>query len=123
MKRFNSIGKPPKLRYRPGQFFKHNKTNQLYCCLFAFRLKDTPHIWYFLLEERINMGDPSTPLSIMCALSSVDTHWENRIQYQPFDSEYDACVFLRDYAYGDRWSVSNQNLINNFELVSSGEVY
>ena len=61
-KRKGTIGKPPKLRGRPGQFFR-DKNDQIYCCIMIYRLKEAPHIWIYVLEEREHTNNPSTELS------------------------------------------------------------
>ena len=131
--RKNSVGKPPKLRARPGEIYKKkgrrkktDKDHPFWCVKFAFRLRDDPSVWLFVMEERASLEPPDTPLSILC--NRVDRS-EGRqapkpVEVKPFRSGYDAMHHFSegDYAHGDRITITTQELLNQFELVSSGTV-
>lgn len=112
--------KPPKLRFKPGQFFRNK--DQLYCCLLAFRTVDDPSTWKFILEERHDLSNPSTVWSTICETMGKYKSVANRVHYPPIKDSYSAYeLIINDYAHGDREVVTNKTLMT-YELVSSGEV-
>lgn len=57
-----SVGKPPKMRYKVGTYVK-NKVGALFFIKIAYRKRDNPNEWIYVLEEREKVGDPSTDMS------------------------------------------------------------
>jgi len=45
-----TTGKPPKLRFRPGDVVKHGGVDHVVIC--AYRVKAEPHEWYYQIEEQ-----------------------------------------------------------------------
>ena len=122
MGRTKGASKPPKLRFRPGEFVREKKTGQLFCIIFAYRLVDEPSIWRFKLEEREDLGDPSTFLSLYCAEMAGEIPMNERIKWQPVYLGDVMQIDPRDYCHGDRETATTKRLLNDFEVVSSGEV-
>lgn len=91
------VGKPPRLRFRPGDLFRKNGKGQLYCCVACFRLKERPQEWFFILQKE--SAGPAT-------LNPKD-----RIQYAPFRSHLHATEFFGDCG---GIIVGNKKLINKF---------
>jgi len=121
--RQGKVGKPPKLRFHPGEYFKEKKTDNIYVCVFAFRLEDDPSIWYFNLEERTDFKEPVTSMSQICSAISPSIQWKDRIQYKPFRNSLDTFGFCNDYHHGDGLiAVSTKRMLNDFIKISSGEI-
>lgn len=113
--------KPPKLRAKLGEFYR-DKEGKLYCVVRAFRLKKNPHVWIYTLEERKDLSNPVTPLSIMCE-AVVGRKLESLyIVWDPCDEAEAIRLHHDDYIHGDRQCVDNKRLLNEFKLVSSGIV-
>ena len=121
--------KPPKLRFKPGTFVCQKDKPQLYCIRIAYRLMEDPRVWHYSLEERDSLGSPHT----------IETHALAAIAGPDAAQQFDACPTLwvplhssmdvsqheqcRDiYHYGSGIHATAQDLINNYEIVSSGEV-
>jgi len=117
--------KPPKLRFRPGQFFRLKETiapgkekGQLYCVVQVYRTTDSPHVWLFSLEERSLVGHVSTAMSAMCeavvgGFLSPDS--SERITWQPVRGGMLPSMGDRDYGHGDRIIATNQEMLGKFE--------
>jgi len=131
MERNHGASKPPKLRFRPGQFFRLKKSRgpgyevgQLYCIVWIYRLVAEPNIWKFVLEERSSLHPPGTELSVMCLEISGEVPFDERIKWQPvFPNDSPAGrIDPRDYCHGDRALATTQQLLNDYELLSDGEI-
>jgi len=115
-------GKPPKLRYRPGQFIEVE--NQLFEIIFAYRLVSEPFEWIFCLEERksfrsIEPGDKIGEIAEAMGCGAETP----RIVYEMFRDSMDAHQYFWDIpANGNRQDFTNKNLIQKGKLVSSGEI-
>lgn len=96
------VGKPPRLRFRPGDLFREKRTNQLYRCEFCYRLKERPKEWFFILQK-----ESSAPLT---------TSNQDSIQYAPFRSQEHAIEFFGDCGGS---IVTNKKLLNEFNRVES----
>jgi len=110
--------KPPKLRFRPGEYVRSKEDNQLYEIMWCFRFVDDPSVWVFTLEERRFVGDCPNPNFVrLCEnLSNSDVPKNSdRILWQPIyrNTNFDA----NDYFHGDRVAVINKKMLNKFERV------
>jgi hypothetical protein len=117
----NGPGKPPKLRWKPGSFLRVR--GKLYEIMYAYRVQDEPQEWRFSLEERKALSSAPTDAlgQIFNALGAGST--TPRIVYEVFRDGYAAHQFFSDIPLNaDRWEVGNKFLLQNGELVSSGEV-
>jgi hypothetical protein len=128
MGRTKGATKPPKLRFRPGQFFRLKRSRgpgyevgQLYCCVWIYRTVEEPNIWKFVLEERKGLSSPSTTLSTMCAAVAGEVPFEERIKWQPIYRHEAMDLDPRDYCHGDRTLALTKDLLNDYDLVSDGE--
>lgn len=110
--------KPPKLRFRPGQFFR-NKSGELLCIVFAYLRVETPGIWHFVLESRKDTGDPSSELSrALEAYSLGSTKVDSKICYRPLRlGEIDSFT-SQGYAFGDREHATTQQLLRDYKEIS-----
>lgn len=125
--------KPPKLRFSPGQFFRQIKkirdgyeVGQLYCLMWVYRLEENPSVWLHVLEERKNLKNPGTPLSIMCdavmaSRGESQRPMSDRVMWQPLFHGWDL-PDQNDYLHGSRILMNTKEMLNYFELVSDGEV-
>jgi len=113
--------KAPKLRFKPGWFVRENKSGQLYCILLAYRYKEDDANWIFILEERKNLGNPQTTLSKLCEAAG-GTSEVSRIIWEPLHRGDALSLASNIYGHGDRCHVPNKKLINDFEVISHGEV-
>lgn len=124
--------KAPKLRYLIGSFLQakrdvHHfaKKGEIFCITLAFRLKANPHEWLYQIEARKDIYNPETILSLLCkAEGYIPNH--NRVIYEPVTGILDhrvLAVTQNDFGYGDSMTVSTKELINDFVLISSGEIY
>lgn len=113
-------GKPPKLRFRPGQFIEYK--GQLHELMFAYRVKDDPHEWIFCLEERRDLSGRKDLIGIVAeALGCGDE--TPRILYDLLRDSYDAFRYFEDIpANGDRTHVRNKDLLQKGKVISSGEI-
>lgn len=114
-------GKPPKLRFQPGCFIRFR--GQLFEIMYAFRSEEAPAEWQYCLEERQTLSSqPQDYLGqLVAALGAGKT--TPRIVYQLFRNNYEAHSFFMDLpCNGNRSTVKNQTLLNDGEVVSSGEV-
>ena len=114
--------KPPKLRCRPGYLVQ--KGEQLYECMYCYRLQENPQEWIYLLEERKDLfghvdGDRwSSTFEVMGA--GADTP---RIVYDLFRSSTDAFAFFSDiYRKADSVCCSNKQFVQQFKVVSCGVI-
>lgn len=107
--------KAPKLRFKPGQFFKYQ--NSVWEVIYCYRTKDEPHIWKFCLEESRDKDKMSIFLNQTCGLLT------NRVMVDCFRDGMDAMTYFADIpANGDRLHVRTTELINKAVLLSSGEI-
>lgn len=114
--------KAPKLRFRPGSFVYSNSRKQMYEILYCYRIKEYPNEWMFYLEERNDLKSPETILSRL--LETVAPCSENRIQYTLFRTSIDAESFFSNvYHHADGRIVFNKTMLNEMEVISSGEVF
>ena len=122
----NSNPKAPRLRFKPGEFFRNRKSGQLYCAIYVYRLMREPNIWLFYLEERNDFSPPGTMASLMCRMLGAQVRVEanQSVVYQPFRSERDVSMHFMPlfYAHGDAQIATSKMLLNEFDLVSSGEI-
>lgn len=113
-------GKPPKLRFRPGQYIEYQ--GRLHELMFAYRLRDDPHEWIYALEEREDLSDQKDVIGqiarhIGCGESTP------RIVYDIFLNSVDANTFFFDIpADGDRIHVRNRSMMKKAKIISSGAV-
>lgn len=119
--------KPPKLRFRPGIIVREKGSLQLYCVRVVYRLKENPHEWIYVLEYRSHVGNPSTELSTLCGDLSGDPKGMDAcvVLWQPLYSslDYSSHDLCRNmYHYGDSKAVTNKEMLNNYEVVSSGVI-
>lgn len=115
-------GKPPKLRYRPGQFIQAE--NQLWEIVFAYRLVNEPFEWIFCLEERKSFRsvEPGDRIGELAAAMGCGAETP-RIVYEMFRDSMDAHQFFGDIpSNGNRKDFTNKNLIQKGKVVSSGEI-
>lgn len=117
--------KAPKMRFRPHSFIRHNKTRELFCITLAYRLISEPTIWRFNLESRRDLSNPETPLSLACKNIAGEPS-DKRVIYEPirdiFDNKYINRTY-NDYHFGGGIiGIKTKELLNNYTLVSSGEV-
>ena len=114
-------GKPPKLRWKPGSFVKYK--GHLYEVMYAYRVQAEPQEWRFSLEERKTLSSKPADFigQALDALGAGST--TPRIVYELFRDWMSAHQFFADIPlHGDRLEVTNKALLQNGELVSSGEV-
>ncbi len=114
-------GKPPKLRFRPGTFVKYK--GSLCEVMYCYRVQDAPHEWLFCLEERQSLS--SVPADFigqaLNALGAGST--TPRVVYELFRDSMDALKFFSDIPRnGNSTIVTNKTMLNEVEIVSSGEV-
>ncbi len=119
--------KPPKLRFRPGTMMRLSRTRcegdevgQLYEILYAYRTQNDPSTWLFLLEEREPGGViPAEHLqrARLCYALSNQGPDDVRIKWEPLSRKEEAEVGRHDYCHGDRATVTNKDLLQNFEKV------
>jgi hypothetical protein len=116
--------KAPKLRFHPGEFYREKKTGALYCVIFAYLSAEEPTIWRALLEERKELVSPeslySAGLEELAGFRDVP-----RVSYLLWDRRLSPSMYL--YAlgrcsHGDEMSRSTPELLQDFVLVSSGEI-
>lgn len=109
-------GKPPKLRFKPGQFI--NLENQLYEILYCYRTKENPSEWLFCLEERkVRSSEPQDLMGKILESMGAGKHTP-RIVYEVFDDYLDAMRFFDDVPRnGDSRIVSNKTLIQKGQVV------
>jgi hypothetical protein len=119
----HSRTKPPKCRFKPGQFVRCNTTGELYCIRIIYRTIDDPHNWKFYLEERKDLASPHTPISRLVERLAGEEMNQCIIHYSPVRN-YDEIPGVKNfYHYGDSISgMPNQKLLNSFTLISSGEL-
>jgi hypothetical protein len=115
-------GKPPKLRFRPGSFIRYQ--GKLYEVMFAYRVAAEPSEWLYCCEERqgLKSGELSTFISGLTeALGAGET--TPRVVMAIFHDSMQARQFFVDIPVGrDRITFKNKQLVQNAQLVSSGEV-
>lgn len=92
--------KPPKLRFRPGNFVEFR--GALYEVMGAYRLKADPHEWLFLLSARQDMHSGFANPS--------------KITWEPVGALPNSVSLVYDVI------VSNQNLLQGGKLLSSGPI-
>jgi len=117
--------KAAKLRIKPGSFVKEKRTGDIYCIRYCYRVQTDPHNWFFYLEERTDLKSPSTTLSILltgqvessivCDYFAYKNHHEAR---EKVEKQFPGGL----YRFGNSIVVENKKLLNNYELISSGEV-
>lgn len=123
--RIKTTYKAPPLRFRPGNFVRRRKHEQLYCVVRVHRLISNPSEWLYLLEERDTLKNPSTPLSIACEkISGKSFSRAGKIIWEAIDKHDDRIRFMQldDYGFGDRIIETNKTMMQQYELVSSGEI-
>jgi hypothetical protein len=113
--------KAPKLRGKPGEFYRDKHDGRLYCVVFIYRLKKEPNIWRYTLEERKDLSTPDTLLSGMCEAIAGKIPDSERILWEPLN-DTGMRMHPQDYCHGDRLTITSKKLINDFELLSSGEI-
>ncbi len=113
--------KSPRLRFKPGQFIRSKKDNQLYEIMFAYRYSSAENIWLFTIEERESLQTPTSPIATLLESKS---RLPDRVYKGLFRDYYDAHGYFGGYyAHGSRIaSLSTQKLLNGYALVSSGAV-
>ncbi len=120
-----ATSKPPKLKFKPGQFVRNNKTKELFCIRIAYRMVAEPNVWRFELEERADFAKPVTSTSALCEALTSGNMRDCPVIMEPLRSDMDLCGHpqTRDlYHFGDAIRVRNQTLLNDYTVVSSGEV-
>lgn len=114
-------GKPPKLRFRPGTIIRIG--SQHYQIVYAYRLQDSPHEWHFCCELRDGVEAPKLDevMRVVTALGAgTDTP---RVVREIFRDGYDVMNFFSDIPMNhDHVTFTNQELLNQATVVSSGEV-
>ena len=105
--------KPPKLRFKPGEFVREKATNQLYCIVWAYRTVQEPHVWLFTLEERNSLDPPDTLLSMYCEGVAGKLTENDRILWEPVRGYLP--IHPQDFCHGDREVVTNKRMLNDFE--------
>ena len=119
-----------KIRFQPGDLVRKKKGNMrwpepgtLLCVIAVYRTKDSPNIWNYLLEERKELGSPETPLSqiIERLTDGASENFSDRIFHEPVWSVGDIPSH-NWYAHGDQYTATTKEMLNEFQLVSSGEI-
>lgn len=107
--------KPPKLRFKPGQFVEYQKI--IWEIIYCYRTKEAPNIWIFCLEESKSKDKIGLFLAENCG------NLTPRIMYDCFRDSMDAMTYFVDIpANGDRIHVTTKEMLQRAKLVSSGEV-
>jgi len=114
--------KPPKLRFKPGMMVRSKNTKQLYCIRVIFRLMDNPHEWRLYLEERNDLGKPSTATSALCEAIAGEGMNACLLHYDCVRDVHDVPGVSNLYHYGDGRVVTNKTMLNEMEVVSSGQI-
>ena len=127
--RKTGVGKPPKLRFQAGSFVRNKKTGELFCIRVTFRTIDEPTFWKFVLEERDNTdphvaqpgdrGKMDTLLVLHEAVVGKDDPTRSVTITEPLRSSME--WHEEDLLMNSSLAVSNQTLLNDYEVVSSGE--
>ncbi len=115
-----AAGKPPKLRWSPGQIVKYQ--GQLYEIMYVYRVQAEPREWRFCLEERLGVIDEPRDFIDSLARDIGAGTSTPRIVYDLFRSEHDAWRYFSDIpANGDRTTIRNKRM-QEAQLVASGRV-
>lgn len=115
-------GKPPKLRFEPGNYVQYK--DGLYEIICAFRTANDPHEWLFWCEPRESL-EPAEPASPIGALAEALGAGQSTpmVVKEIFRDSYQALTFFADIpASGDWVALTNKGLIQSGRLVSSGAV-
>lgn len=115
-------GKPPKLRFEPGEFICLEK--QLYEVIYCFRVRANPREWLYACERRTSLSECQSQDSLYDQISAAGAGSETpRIVREIFRDEMQAFSFFSDIPIGrDRTTFSNKKLVQGAKLVSSGSV-
>lgn len=116
-------GKAPKVRFKTGQFVKRG--DEIWEVIYAYRLKTNPHEWIYCLEERKQIGKSLSDDDKLGHMFNALGCGEGtpRIVFDIFKSSMDAHRFFADIpANGDREDVPNKKMLNEFKIISSGEI-
>lgn len=117
--------KAAKLRIKPGSFLKEKKTGDIYCIRYCYRLQTDPHNWFFYLEERTNLKSPSTTLSVLLT-GKIES--DSITDYFAYKNHGEAREKVEKqfpggmYRFGNATLTDTKGILNNYELISSGEV-
>jgi hypothetical protein len=116
-----AVGKPPKLRFRPGVFIRLK--GQLYEVMYCYRIADNPQEWRYSLETRGTLSsEPVDDIGKLAKAMGLGATTP-RIVYEVFRSSHDASSFFMEIPMnGDRCDVGNQSMLRYGEVISSGEV-
>lgn len=115
-------GKPPKLRFQPGNIILVR--GQHYEVICAYRTAGRPHEWCFYLEERTDAEEPklsAVSRAVFALGAGVDT---KLVVKEIFLSSYDVLTYFADVPKITDWQGrSNSSLLRDgASLVSSGPV-
>lgn len=110
--------KPPKLRFRPGQIVRYK--NELYEVMYAYRVRETPHEWFYSLEERKGLSENLDAIGQFLQAAGCGATTP-RLVYEMFRDHGDASKFFFDIPLnGGRTTVPNKMLIQHATLISDG---
>lgn len=114
------IDKPPKLRYRPGQYVMYK--NQLYEIRYCFRTATDPGEWCFVLFERKSAVEKPMPEIQAIQVTKLGAGSQIKLVVSElFKSEMDAHEYFSDI-YRDASSIllMNKSMVQHAKVVSSG---
>lgn len=113
----NRTGKPPKLRFQPGQYLKDPKDGTLYRIKGAFLLKEDPHKWIFRLEDQTPLTKQTAGMFLLDVVANLTATPVPAVVSVPFRSAWDAGNYFASNfpvspgVRGDTVSVKNQDLL------------
>jgi hypothetical protein len=115
--------RPPKCRFKPGQFLREKGTGDLYCIRIIYRTIMDPHEWKYYIEERKDLATPDTELSKLVE-KIAGQEMKGCIKWDQPVKDYDEIPGVRNfYHFGDSKSdVPNRVILNDYILISSGEL-
>lgn len=116
-------GKPPKLRFHPGEFLRFEE--ELYEIIYAYRMAEKPHEWLFCLEERKSLRSVEPDDHLGRALVGMGLGESTpRLIYDIFRNSLDVLEYFGDIpSHGHRRILSTKDLLQKkAKVVSSGEI-
>jgi len=120
------IGKPPKLRFQAGSFVRNKASGELFCVRIIYRDSGNPTEWLFVLEEREGLEPSGKTRELDRLLIAHEAAkgedvtrsvvlWEPQRQSPFLNPELNLLM-------NSSVTVSNKQMLNEYEVVSSGEV-
>lgn len=110
--------KPPRRRFQLGERFVDAKDKELYEIVGAYRLKEDPHEWVWLLRSLVPLKGQSPGMLALDHLVELTATAIEPIVVEPFRSSSDASKHFFDLVprpgfRGDTCHVTNKNLVNS----------